>query len=96
MIDAITGFLGVLRAMLGLLVLADPAMSGSFVTVAVLVLAVSVVVIAVIAASVPTQQRGSAVHPTRRIELSAPLTQSDPDAAGHIRRRGPGQVVPAA
>ncbi|WP_312678344.1 DUF6412 domain-containing protein [Microbacterium sp.] len=28
--------------------------------------------------------------------MSAPLTQSDPDAAGHVRRRGPGEAAPAA
>ncbi|MFL0565926.1 DUF6412 domain-containing protein [Microbacterium sp. 179-I 1D1 NHS] len=26
----------------------------------------------------------------------APLAQSDPDAAGHVRRRGPGRVTAAA
>jgi len=96
MIDAITGLLRAMLTAFGLLALAAPDVSGSLLTVAVVALAVALLVIAVVAASVGIRERESAVHPTRRAELFAPLTQSDPDAAGHVRRRGPGQVTAAA
>ena len=35
-------------------------------------------------------------RPTRPIDPSAPLAQSDPDAAGHPRPRAPGRAAPAA
>jgi hypothetical protein len=36
------------------------------------------------------------IRATRPIDPSAPLTQSDPDAAGHPRPRAPGRAAPAA
>lgn len=86
--------LRVVLEVLGLLVAVDPSLSGSALTVALLVLAV--LTLALLATAVHASARGAAPHPTRRIELTAPLTQSDPDAPGHIRRRGPGQVTAAA
>ncbi|GAA3037335.1 hypothetical protein [Microbacterium dextranolyticum] len=96
MIDAISGLVRAMLAMLGLLALADPAATGSLSAVAVLVLAVALLVVAVIAASVAARGLGARIHPTRRAELRAPLTQSDPAAPGHVRRRGPGRAVAAA
>lgn len=86
--------LRVVLDVLGLLVAVDPSLSGSALTVALLALAV--LTLALLATAVHAGTRGAAPHPTRRIELTAPLAQSDPDAAGHVRRRGPGQVTAAA
>ncbi|MFJ6680107.1 DUF6412 domain-containing protein [Microbacterium sp. NPDC091382] len=86
--------LRVVLEVLGLLVAVDPSLSGSALTVALLALAV--LTLALLATALDAATRGSTPHPTRRIELTAPLSQSDPDAAGHVRRRGPGQVTAAA
>lgn len=91
MSDTIAAFV---RFVLGLLVAVDPSLSGSALTVALLALAV--LTLALLATALYASTRGSAPHPTRRIELTAPLAQSDPDAPGHIRRRGPSQVTAAA
>ncbi len=96
MIDIIAGILRALLAAAGLLALTDPAASGSFAVVAVVALAVAMFVVAVIAYAAHSHTRGAAAHPTRRSELRAPLAQSDPDAAGHVRRRGPGRALAAA
>jgi len=96
MIDIIAGILRALLAAAGLLALTDPAASGSFAVVAVVALAVAMFVVAEIAHAAYTSPRRDAAHPTRRSELRAPLAQSDPDAAGHVRRRGPGRVLAAA
>ena len=94
MIDTIGAFFRVVLDVLGIIVAVDPAASGSALTVALLALAV--LTLALIATAVHAGTRGAAPHPTRLIELTAPLAQSDPDAPGHIRRRGPGQVTAAA
>lgn len=86
--------LRVVLEVLGLLVAVDPSLSGSALTVALVALAV--LTLALLATAGHAGTRGAAPHPTRRIELTAPLAQSDPDAAGHVRRRGPGQVTAAA
>jgi hypothetical protein len=57
--------------------------------------AVAIVVAAliVIAAAVMSGMRSPSdapVHPRRSIDVSSPLTQSDPDASGHPRPRAPG------
>lgn len=93
MIDIIAGILRALLAAAGLLALADPTASGSLAVVA---LAVAMLVLAVIAHAAHSHTRGAAAHPTRCSELRAPLAQSDPDAAGHVRRRGPGRALAAA
>jgi len=87
-------FLHVVLNAVGLLVAVDPSMSGSALTIALLALAV--LTLALLATALHAAARGSTPHPTRRIELTAPLAQSDPDAPGHIRRRGPSQVTAAA
>ncbi len=87
-------FLHVVLEVLGLLVAIDPSMSGSAFTIALLALAA--LTLTLLATALHAATRGSTPHPTRRIELTAPLTQSDPDAPGHIRRRGPGQATAAA
>ncbi|MDT3317689.1 DUF6412 domain-containing protein [Microbacterium sp. KSW4-11] len=84
----------ILRVVLGLLIAVDPSMSGSALTVA--LLAVAILTLTPLATALHAVSRGATPHPTRRIELTAPLAQSDPDAPGHVRRRGPGQVTAAA
>lgn len=96
MIDTLAGLVRAMLSVLGLLALADPAANGSLAAVAVLVLAVALLVVAAIAASVAARAPAGGVHPTRRAELRAPLTQSDPAAPGHVRRRGPGRPIAAA
>lgn len=96
MIDIIAGILRALLAATGLLALADPTASGSLTVVAVVALALAALLVAVVADAAPAYPRGAASHPTRCSELRAPLAQSDPDAAGHVRRRGPGRVLAAA
>lgn len=94
MIDAITGILRAMLAALGLLALVTPDATAPLLAAA--AIAVALLIAAVIVARTHTRKRGPAAHPTRRAELFAPLTQSDPDAAGHVRRRGPSQVTAAA
>ncbi|MEI2268819.1 DUF6412 domain-containing protein [Microbacterium sp. No. 7] len=93
MIDTIVDFLRLVLQIVGFIAV-DPSMSGSALAVALLALAV--LTLALLATARSAASRGSAPHPTRHIELTAPLAQSDPDAPGHIRRRGPGQVTAAA
>ncbi|MBN9177830.1 MAG: hypothetical protein J0I43_10730 [Microbacterium sp.] len=96
MIDIIAGVLRAVLATAGLLALADPAASSSIAVVAAVALALTMLVVAIVGAAARANPRGATSHPTRRSELRAPLAQSDPDAAGHVRRRGPGQVLAAA
>ncbi len=90
----IQDFLRVVLEVLGLLVAVDPSAGGSALALALLALAV--LALAILATVLHAAIRGAAPHPTRRTELTAPLAQSDPDAPGHVRRRGPGQVTAAA
>ncbi|MEV5042057.1 hypothetical protein [Microbacterium sp. LMI1x-1-1.1] len=89
----IYNFLLVVLEVFGLIAV-DPSMTVSALTVALLALAV--LTLALLATALHPSSRGSAPHPTRRTELTAPLGQSDPDAPGHIRRRGPSWVTAAA
>lgn len=93
-IDIVVNVLRVVLEVFGFLVAVDPSMSGPALTMALLTIAV--LTLALLATTLHAATRGSAPHPTRRIELTAPLAQCDPDAPGHIRRRGPGQVTAAA
>lgn len=96
MSEAIADILRGTLAVLGLLALADASAGGPVLTVAVMAIAALLLVVAAVTATRLRPPRGSAAHPTRRAELEAPLAQSDPDAAGHVRRRGPGRVTAAA
>ncbi|MBN9224664.1 MAG: hypothetical protein J0I51_07875 [Microbacterium sp.] len=80
---------------LGLIAVLDPVSTGSLVAVAVLVLSVAALVVVALA-TLYAGPSGPRTHPTRHTELTAPLAQSDPDAAGHVRRRGPGLAAAAA
>lgn len=96
MIDTVIGFLREVAAWLGILTPIDPGLTGSLAALTVVLVAVAVLAVTAIALAAPARPRGARGHPTRRAELVAPLTQSDPDAAGHILRRGPGRAAPAA
>lgn len=96
MIDTFVALLRAALAGLGLLTFVDPTDAGTLAAVAVVLLSVAALVVATLTASTPVGARGSRAHPTRRAELAAPLAQSDPDAAGHVRRRGPGRAAAAA
>ncbi len=94
MIDTIVNFLRFVLEVFGLVAAFEPSISGSALTAA--LLALTVLTLALLATALSAASRGSAPHPTRRIELTAPLAQSDPDAPGHVRRRGPSQGTAAA
>lgn len=66
-----------------------PLLALALAAAVVLAVAIAVVVFRLLAA--PPSSR-----PTRPIDPSSPLAQSDPDAAGHPRPRAPGRVAPAA
>lgn len=95
MIETIAALLRAMLTGLGLIAVLDPVSTGSLVAVAVLVLSVAALVVVALA-TLHAGPSGPRTHPTRHTELTAPLAQSDPDAAGHVRRRGPGLVVAAA
>lgn len=95
MIETIAALLRAMLTGLGLIAVLDPVSTGSLVAVAVLVLSVAALVVVALA-TLYADPRGPRTHPTRHTELTAPLAQSDPDAAGHVRRRGPGLAAAAA
>ncbi|ODT28273.1 MAG: hypothetical protein ABS63_05030 [Microbacterium sp. SCN 70-27] len=95
MIETIAALLRAMLTGLGLIAVLDPVSTGSLVAVAVLVLSVAALVVVALA-TLYAGPSGPRTHPTRHTELTAPLAQSDPDAAGHVRRRGPGLAAAAA
>jgi hypothetical protein len=66
-----------------------PLLALALVAAVVLTAAVAVMVLRLVAGALPAP-------PTRPIDPSAPLAQSDPDAPGHPRPRAPGRAAPAA
>lgn len=84
----------VLHALLSSVWLATGAVlsDGSALTFVVLLVAALMVVAASALAGVHALHDAS-VHPRRSIDISSPLTQSDPDASGHPRPRAPGHAV---
>lgn len=85
MSEAIGTLLQLLLSALGVLAMPDMGVLG---------LAVAVVALAVLALATtrhtPLSGICSSVHPRRGIDVSTPLAQSDPDAAGHPLPRAPG------
>lgn len=63
---------------------------------AVAIAALAVVALAGHTVGLPATSGRSVAHPRRSIDASAPLAQSDPDAAGHARPRAPGHAASAA
>ncbi len=66
-----------------------PLLALALAAAVVLTVAVAVVVFRLLAGAPPARA-------TRPIDPSAPLAQSDPDAAGHPRPRAPGRAAAAA
>ncbi|WP_022878236.1 DUF6412 domain-containing protein [Microbacterium sp. B19] len=66
-----------------------PLLALALAAAVVLTVAIAVVVFRLLSGSPPTMA-------TRPIDPSAPLAQSDPDAAGHPRPRAPGRAAAAA
>jgi hypothetical protein len=92
MSDAVGTFVQLLLASLGLIAGVE---SGSAAIIAVVV-AAAVIVVLVHALVLPASARAALSYPSRAIDVSAPLSQSDPDAAGHPRSRAPGFAASAA
>lgn len=66
------------------------------VAVTMALVAASVVLVAILAVAHPASGGASPPHPRRAIDISSPLTQSDPDAPGHPRPRAPQHAATAA
>lgn len=96
MIDALMTWLALVVATLGLAT--GGAVAGgttAALAVSLALIAASVVLLAVVAMTHPASGGASPPHPRRAIDVSSPLAQSDPDAAGHPRPRAPQSVAPA-
>jgi hypothetical protein len=96
MVDVVLSAVRLSLATLALVTGSDPAALGVAGSVALVIAAVVALAVTTVGATAPPADRGPRRHPTRAAELTAPLAQSDPDAAGHVRRRGPGAVLTAA
>lgn len=81
-----------LLSVLGLGGTPDPAAIG----VAVAVAAVGLLALSLVAPTVLESGGAGTPHPRRAIDISTPLSQSDPDAAGHPRPRAPQFAASAA
>jgi hypothetical protein len=74
-----------------------PLADAGAVSVTVVLLLAAALIVAVVASTRGDIGRSSTgAHPRRGIDVSTPLAQSDPDAAGHPRPRAPGIVATAA
>jgi hypothetical protein len=78
----------------GIDVTALGGMTGA-IAVAIALMAATVVIAAVVAMLHRAPGGASPPHPLRAIDISSPLTQSDPDAPGHPRPRAPQFVATA-
>lgn len=94
MIETINALLQLMLTALGIAPLPTGLEAGGLLGIAAVLVAVAVIAVAVMVVA-PLFGIRSAPHPRRAIDVSALLTQSDPDAAGHPRPRAPG-VAPAA
>jgi hypothetical protein len=93
MFETVTSFFPAVLAFSGVLALA-PSDSGA---VWVLLAASALLVTLVLAAAASSPAKGkSSPGAERAIDVSVPVAQSDPDAAGHPRSRAPGSAASAA
>ncbi|MFG6444071.1 DUF6412 domain-containing protein [Microbacterium sp. P06] len=92
MFETITSTMHLLLSVLGLVGTPDPSAIG----VAVAVIAVGLLALSTVSTALPGTGDVSAPHPRRAIDISTPLSQSDPDAAGHPRPRAPQSAASAA
>lgn len=93
--ESLISGLQLLLAALGLVATSDLGSIGALgVTVA--LVSAALLLAAVRAPALPGSTRSSPPHPARAIDVSSPLSQSDPDASGHSRPRAPGLAASAA
>ncbi|WP_438354012.1 DUF6412 domain-containing protein [Microbacterium sp. CJ88] len=90
--EHLPSWLSLLLTLLGAAAPADPGAWG----LAVALVAAVVVMAALVAVPLPHPSSAAGPHPRRAMDLSSPLTQSDPDASGHPRPRAPGVAASAA
>ncbi|AUG29097.1 MULTISPECIES: hypothetical protein [Microbacterium] len=95
MIDTLRSVVRELISGIGMLA-PDVAQIGALSAVAVAVATLAVVVLVATAASTLEGASPTRVRSARSRLLAAPLAQSDPDAPGHVLRRGPSRAAPAA
>jgi hypothetical protein len=94
-IESLISGLQLVLSTLGMLTSSDVGTLGAL-GVALALVSGAVLLASMIALDVPAGGASSPVHPARAIDLSSPLSQSDPDAAGHPRPRAPGIAATAA
>ncbi len=94
MIDMILSWIAVVLGTIGFAGTADAGATGT-ITIALALLAASVVLLTLVAMTHPAPGGASPPHPRRAIDVSSLLAQSDPDAAGHPRPRAPQSVATA-
>ena len=95
MLESMTAGLHLLLYTLGLIGPSDLASIGAF-GVAVAVVSAAAMLVSLLALILPSAGSLSSTHATRAIDVSSPLSQSDPDASGHPRPRAPGFAALAA
>jgi hypothetical protein len=94
-IESLISGLPLALSTLGMLTSSDAGTLGAL-GVALALVSGALLLASILALDVPDPGASSPVHPARAIDLSSPLSQSDPDAAGHSRPRAPGIAAPAA
>ncbi|GAA1995395.1 DUF6412 domain-containing protein [Microbacterium pumilum] len=95
MFDSLTSALQLLLATLGLIATSDPGSIGALGVTLALVSA-AVLLTSLLTLTLPDAGRSSPAHPARAMDISSPLSQSDPDASGHPRPRAPGLAASVA
>jgi len=95
MLDSLNAALHLVLATIQLASSPDLAIVGAL-GIALALMATAAVVAVVLAVAVPSTATASPAHPSRAIDISSPLAQSDPDAPGHPRSRAPGLAASAA
>jgi hypothetical protein len=93
-----TSLISGLHLVLSTLGLAAPAdlTSVGALGVTIAIVSAAVVIAALLALTLPHAAGSSPPHPARAIDVSSPLSQSDPDASGHARPRARGFAASAA
>jgi hypothetical protein len=95
MFPSLVSALHLLFSALGVFTASDLSSLGAL-GVAVAVVSAAIVLTSILALTLVGSGRPSPAHPARAIDVSSPLSQSDPDASGHSRPRAPGFAASAA
>jgi hypothetical protein len=96
MIDAFLLVLRTIGVAVGILPAGVSPITSLAVVAAGIALAAAVLVVMAAGAATRPIALHDRIRPARSDVLSAPVAQSDPDAPGHILRRGPSAALPAA